>query len=121
MCNQTKSKSCLLIMQKKFYSFEKIIKDALISKGFRVEVANDEYPIGITGKILGKLQFPLIHITTCKYITKNFLNNREYDFAIIIKGRGVSKNLIKRMRGSINTIIGYNWDTFNYNSSPSKW
>jgi hypothetical protein len=121
MNDQLARKNCLLIMQKRFYSFETFLKNELYAKGFKVEVANDEYPLGIFGRIMGKVQFPLIFITTYRYITKNFLDKNNYDIVLIIKGRGISKRLIEKMKQSVPKIIGYNWDTFKYNRSPLKW
>jgi hypothetical protein len=114
-------KSCLLIMPKEFYSFEKHLSAALASKGFSVEVANHEYPSGTIGKIMGTLQIPLIFPTTYNYFEKNFLNNKKYDLVLIIKGRGMSRRLIEKMSASAAKIVGYNWDSFKYNKSPLKW
>lgn len=121
MNSENKSKTCLLIMQKSFYSFEKLIREALVSKEFTVEVANDEYPLGFIGKLMGKTQFPLIFAITKYVIKRKYLNNKKYDLAIIIRGRGIGRDLIKEMKGSVSTIIGYNWDSFRYDKSPSKW
>jgi hypothetical protein len=114
-------KSCLLIMPKEFYSFEKHLSQALNAKGFTVEVANHEYPSGTIGKIMGTLQIPLIFPTTYKFFEKNFLAGRQYDLVLIIKGRGMSRRLIEKMSESAKKIVGYNWDSFKYNKSPLKW
>jgi len=114
-------KSCLLIIQRRFYSYEKHISEALKAKGYSVEVANDEYPEGIVGKILGKMQIPVIFSITYQTITKRYLNKNKYDLALIFKGRGVSKRLILEMFKSVDRIIGYNWDSFQLNRSPLKW
>lgn len=118
---QALSKTCLLIISKQFYSFEKHIREALIAKGFDVTVSNDEYPEGMIGKILGKLQIPLIFPFTYKVVTEQFLNGKKYDIALIFKGRGMSKKLLERMRESADFIVGYNWDSFKLNRAPLKW
>jgi len=114
-------KSCLLILQRHFYSFEKLIREALESKGYSVVVANDEYPEGTFGKILGKLQIPLVFRFTYDTLTKRFLNNRKYNLALIIHGRGISERLIKQIYRSADRIVGYNWDSFQLNRAPLKW
>jgi hypothetical protein len=114
-------KTCLLIIPKHFYSFEKHIREALEAKGFSVDVSNDEYPEGTFGKILGKLQIPLIFPITFKTITEAFLKNRKYDLALIFKGRGMSEKLIKEMFRSVERVVGYNWDSFQLNRAPLKW
>jgi hypothetical protein len=121
MNNPENKKRCLLITQKRFHSLDKFLKDALIAKGFEVVVANDEYPESLLGRIMGKMQFPLIFSNTYDYFVEHYLTGEKYDLAIIIKGRGVSEKLVKKMRESIPRIIGYNWDTFDYNPSALKW
>ena len=114
-------KSCLLIIPKHFYSFEKHIREALEAKGYSVDVANDEYPEGTFGKILGKLQIPLIFPITYKRLTEGFLQGRTYDLALIFKGRGISERLIRAMQHSVGLIVGYNWDSFELNRAPLNW
>ncbi|MBS1531300.1 MAG: hypothetical protein JSU01_13420 [Bacteroidetes bacterium] len=114
-------KTCLLITQKDFYSFHKLLKQVLEEKGFAVDVAHHEYPTGITGKIVGKLELPIGAFITSRYIEKYFLNNKKYDLILIIKGRGVSSKLIDRMKQNTDRIIGYNWDSFKFNGRPLKW
>jgi hypothetical protein len=53
MPEQIKPKTCLLIIQKDFYSFEKHVRGALNDLGYDVTVANHEYPESTFGKILG--------------------------------------------------------------------
>jgi hypothetical protein len=114
-------KYCLLIIQQSFHSFAGFLKEALAAKGYEVHVANDIYPASMMGTVLGKLQIPLIFKTTYGYITKNYLAEKKYEVAIIIRGRGVSKQLIAKMSETVPRIIGYNWDTFNFNAAPLAW
>jgi len=119
--NLNTAPTCLLIIPKKFYSFEKIIGDALKAKGFEVTVSNDEYPEGTLGKIMGKLQLPFLFNITYKTITENYLTGKNYDVALIFKGRGISKKLIDEMKKTVKYIAAYNWDSFKYNPGPLKW
>lgn len=121
MIEDQEPKYCLLIIQRRFHSFEKYIKDALTAKGYTVEVAEDEYPTTLFGKIMGKLQFPLIHRMTYDYMLREHLYKHKYEFALVIRGRGFSKRLVKKMKETVPKIIGYNWDTFNFNQSPLQW
>ena len=114
-------KSCLLIIPRHFYSFEKHIREALQTKGYSVDVSNDEYPEGTFGKILGKLQIPVIFPITYRTLTEGLLKGRKYDLALIFKGRGISERLIKEMFRSVDRIVGYNWDSFQLNRAPLKW
>lgn len=115
------NKTCLLIIPKKFYFFEKNITDALENKGYKVTVSNDEYPEGFIGKIIGKLQLPIIFTETYKTIYKQYLKDKSYDVALIFKGRGISEKLILAIEKSVKKVIAYNWDSFKYNSGPLKW
>lgn len=114
-------KSCLLILPKSFYSFDKYIKETLTSMDFKVTVINDEYPEGIIGKIMGKLHIPLLLPITNRVITKNYLTEKKFDLVLIIKGRGMSVSLISKLKVASPKVIGYNFDSFKYNRAPLKW
>lgn len=115
------AKTCLLIIPRHFYSFEQLIREALEAKGYSVVVSNDEYPEGLIGKLLGKLQIPLIFPITYQTLKKRFLEGRSYDLVLIFKGRGISKRLIAELKRSARRVVGYNWDSFRLNRSPLKW
>lgn len=119
--NSATLKKCLLIISKHFYSFEKHIREALVVKGYEVTVSNDEYPEGTFGRILGKLQIPIIFPITYKRVVKDYLDGKKYDLCLIFKGRGMSEKLIKRIKESADNVVGYNWDSFKLNRSPLKW
>ncbi len=121
MADPTIEKTCLLIIPKKFYSFEKIIAGALKEKGYTVTVSNDEYPENAAGKIMGKLRLPFLFDITYKTIKENFLIGKTYDIAVIFKGRGISEKLISEMKKSVKRIVAYNWDSFKYNPNPLEW
>ena len=115
-------RTCLLILQRSFHAFEKHIKTELESLGYRVTVANDEYPESTLGKVLGKLQVPLVFALTERVVRERFISGHRYDIVIIIKGRGISPELIDDLRAvTRGPIVGYNWDTFQFNSSPLRW
>lgn len=115
------SLTCLFIINKHFYSFEKHIREALTSFGYNVTVSNDEYPEGVIGRIIGKLQVPIIFPITYKQISEKYLEGKRYDLILIIKGRGMSARLIKKMNQHSNHVVGYNWDSFKLNRSPLRW
>jgi hypothetical protein len=119
--NQSNAKTCLLIIPRHFYSFEKLFTTNLESRGYTVTVSNDEYPSNTFGKLLGKLNIPLILPITDKALSRDFLEGRHYDIALIFKGRGIGKSLIKKISRSANKVVGYNWDSFDFNKAPLKW
>lgn len=121
MTIETHSKSCLLIIPRHFYSFEKLFTENLEARGFQVTVSNDEYPSGTVGKIMGKLRIPLIFPITAKHIEAHYLAGKHYDLILIFKGRGLSRALIRKMRSHADRVIAYNWDSFKYNNTPLSW
>lgn len=114
-------KSCLLVIPRHFYSFEKLIKGTLEKKGYEVIVSNDEYPSDNFGKILGKLHIPVLLPITERVVYRDYLENKHYDLILIFKGRGIGRSLIQKMMNSATRVIGYNWDSFKYNKAPLRW
>lgn len=112
---------CLLIIPKHFYSFKDHFKAQLESRGYIVIVANDEYPEGKLGLLLGKLKIPVQKKITYKRIVETFLKEQDYDLVVIFKGRGISPSLIEALKKCSKRIIGYNYDSFEFNSSPLNW
>lgn len=115
------NKKCLLIIPNQFYSFHKLIKQGLEAKGYTVTTANDEYPATAIGKIIGKLQLPLVFSKTYDHIVNQVLKDEHFDLTLIVKGRGVSNRLLDRLKLQSDNIVGYNWDSFKYNKGPLKW
>jgi hypothetical protein len=112
---------CLIITPKQFYLFHEFLAEALEKRGFKVSVTNDEYPENMLGIILGNF-FPLISkLLTFNFFRKYFEQNPKFDIVIIIKGRGISNETIKCIRNHTKKIIGYNFDSFRYNSRPLQW
>jgi len=114
-------KNCLLIMPLSFYSFSEYLKQSFISLGYNVILANEEYPYNIIGKIMGKLHIPLSLEITNAVITEKFIKGKSYDLVLIIKGRGMSIPLINKLKEISPKVIGYNFDSFKYHSSPINW
>lgn len=116
-----KKLKCLLIINKHFYSFQKQFKSELENRGYSVTVANDEYPENIWGLLMGKLKIPLTKLLTYNYFINNVLKGKYYDLILIFKGRGLSRGLIDKLKLHSAKIIGYNWDSFKFNSVPLDW
>ncbi len=115
-------KTALLIGNTHFYSLFKVIVAGLERKGYDVTVANDEYPNNILGRILGKLGlFSTLSASTYRVLTRDFLEGRQYDIALVFKGRGLSRKLLERMKQSAPIVVGYNFDSFAFNRAPLAW
>jgi len=112
---------CLVITPRRFYVFHEFLAKSLESHGYEVSVVNEEYPENIVGVLLGNF-IPFIS----KRLTLNFFEkylplHGKYDVVIIVKGRGVSVEVIKHLRKYAKRIIGYNFDSFGYNPNPLQW
>jgi len=117
----TRSKA-LLIFPLSFYSFVEVIKEALTELGYDVIVANHEYPDNAFGKILGKLRiFWLLEAITQQIFHRNYIKNKRYSVAIIVKGRGISKRLLRELHTVATRIVAYSFDSFDYNPAPLRW
>lgn len=112
---------CLLILPKHFYSFKDQFKTQLETRGYEVVVANDEYPEGSFGLLMGKLKLPWMKWNTYKVFRDKILPGNYFEVTIIFKGRGVSQKLIFEIKKFSKRIIAYNWDSFEFNSSPLNW
>jgi hypothetical protein len=114
-------KKCLIIMPSGFYSYSAFLREAFLSLGYIPTISHDGYPNSIIGGIMGKLHIPLLLIVTNKVITQKFIKDETYDLVLIIKGRGMSISLLKKLKQICPKIIGYNWDSFNYDKAPLMW
>ena len=112
---------CLLITPKHFYTFHDFLSEELVCRGFEVDVVNDEYPENIVGQLLGNFLPYLSKLITFKFMQKHLAKHSEYDLVIIMKGRGISVKTVNLIKKHTKRIIGYNFDSFRYNSSPLKW
>ncbi|RPA70369.1 hypothetical protein EF405_03620 [Cyclobacteriaceae bacterium YHN15] len=121
MKKDNNSKNCLLIFPKSFYHYSEYFKKALNENGYKVTISNDEYPESTMGKIMGKLKIPRLLTLTLETIKKNFLDGKSYDVVVIIKGRGVSSQLIEEIRKVSPKVVGFSFDSFKYHSAPIKW
>lgn len=116
-----KNKNCLVIIPKHFYFFQNQFKTELENRGFKVIIANDEYPENIWGLLMGKLKIPLTKIFTYSQITNKFLNDKYYSLILIFKGRGLSAKLVDELKLHATKVVGYNWDSFKFNGVPLRW
>lgn len=121
MEKETTDKTCLLITPKSFYFYSEYLKKTLSLYNYDVTLSNDEYPENTAGKIMGKLGIPLLLNITKNTIQKQFLNGKNYDLILIIKGRGLSQSLIESLKKSSPKVIAYTFDSFNYHGAPLKW
>ncbi len=120
--NQTGKPSALLIAPTAFYSFAENVAQGLRDAGYGVTIANDEYPSNIGGKILGKLGIrALLRAITYRVLLKEFVADKCYSVAVIIKGRGIGKKLLRELRGHADKVVAYNWDSFGFNPAPLAW
>ncbi len=117
----TLQKKCLLITPKSFYFYSEYLSKTLSQYNYEVTISNDEYPENTLGKIMGKLQIPILLKTTKKRFLQEFLNGKSYDLVLIIKGRGMSPSLLQQIKRESSKVIGYSFDSFNYHKAPLKW
>lgn len=89
----------LLIFPITFYSFADGILKALSAGGYDAVLANHEYPSGMLGKILGNLKFfRMLSFITERVLYRDYIAGKRYDLVLIVKGRGVSRKLIEKLR-----------------------
>ena len=112
---------CLLITPLSFYSFHRIISAGLERRGYDVELLNEEYPANSWGKVMGKIALPLLRYTTLHGLKNRLEGRPKYDLILIIKGRGLSKSALIFLKSRARRIVGYNFDSFDFNPSPRDW
>ena len=114
-------KRCLLVMPQDFYAFAKTIAQALEGLGYAVTRANDEYPANMIGKIMGKLDLPLVRWSTRRVIRQRFLSGPRWDLVVICKGRGVGAALAGDFRKHADRVVGYHFDALAYDPATLRW
>ncbi len=112
---------CLLILPKSFYSFTAVIERGLQELGYETVVANDEYPYGLFGRVLGRLGLRVSRLLTRRALNQEFLAGQTYELILIIKGRGLDHDMVTQLRAHAGTVIGYHFDSFGYDSGPARW
>lgn len=112
---------CLLILPKSFYSFTAVIERGLQDMGFETVVANDEYPYGLFGRVLGRLGLRVSRLLTRRALNSQFLAGQSYELILIIKGRGLDHDMVTQLRAHGRSVIGYHFDSFGYDSGPARW
>ena len=112
---------CLLIAPLTFYSFHSTLTAALERRGYSVDLLNEEFPVNFIGKILGKLALPALRFLTLAGLRKRLDARAPYDLVVIIKGRGLGPAALEYLRTRALRIVGYNFDSFEYNPSARDW
>jgi hypothetical protein len=114
--------SCLLVFPKTFYSFARVLAGELERRGYVVVTANEEYPENMLGKILGKLGLlRFLSWLTERGIERRFLQGPPYKLVVIVKGRGMGRRLLERLRRDGSRVVAYNFDSFGYHPAPLDW
>lgn len=119
-------KRCLLISPLAFYTFHDMVADALRARAYHVDLINEDYPFNVVGKIIGKVGSKLSALSLSRWLTlkafrKRLENEDRYDLVIIIRGRGMGRELLEYLRTKTDRIVGYNFDSFRINPSPLDW
>lgn len=112
---------CLLIVPLTFYSFHSTLAAALERRGYSVDLLNEEFPANPLGKILGKLALPALRVLTLAGLRKRLDARAPYDLVVIIKGRGIGPAALDYLGTRARRIVGYNFDSFEYNPSARDW
>lgn len=112
---------CLLIAPLTFYTFHERLRAALESRGYYVELMNEEYPSNTFGKILARTILPIARFTTLAALRRHLHKASRYDLVLIVKGRGMSQQAIKLLREHADRVVAYTWDSFDYSPSPLDW
>lgn len=112
---------CLLIGPLGFYSFHSTLAEGLKKRGYEVDMLNEEFPANSFGKVLGKLTLPVLRHFTLRGLKKRLASRDPYDLVLIVKGRGLSPKALIYLRSKAKRIVGYNFDSFQYNPSPRDW
>ncbi|GAB5348750.1 glycosyltransferase family protein [Alteriqipengyuania sp. 357] len=115
------TKTCLLILPRTFYSFAKMFGNALRDLGYEVTEANEEYPENPLGKVMAKLDLEVARRITRRVINERFLAGKRYDLVVIIKGRGVGKQLVADLKAHAGKVVGYHFDALAYDRATERW
>jgi hypothetical protein len=115
------NKRCLLIAPLTFYTFHTKLVTSLNSIGYSVDLFNEECPNCVVGKIIAKLYLSFSRRLTLLALQRHLYENPSYDLVLIVKGRGVGEAALNLLKLHAKRVIGYNWDSFNYNPSALDW
>ena len=114
-------KTCLLILPRTFYSFAKMFGNALRELGYEVTEANEEYPENPLGKVMAKLDLEVARRITRRVVNERFLAGKRYDLVVIIKGRGVGRQLVADLKAHADRVVGYHFDALAYDRATERW
>lgn len=112
---------CLMIAPLTFYTFHERLRAAVESRGYDVEIMNEEYPFNTFGKILARVALPIARRTTLAALRRHLSQNPRYDLVLIVKGRGMSRAALRLLQAHADQIVAYTWDSFDYSPSPLDW
>ena len=104
-----------------FYTFHERLRAALETRGYDVELMNEEYPSNPFGKILARTILPIARFTTLAALRQHLRKASRYDLVLIVKGRGMSQQAIKILKEHADRVVSYTWDSFDYSPSPLDW
>lgn len=112
---------CLLIAPLHFYHFAKRLADGLVDRGYEVDLCNEEYPTGLAGRVAGYFFTPLVRRTTYSKFSAMLEREGFFDLIVIIKGRGMSSELIRLFKEKCGRVVAYNYDSFKRNPAALSW
>jgi hypothetical protein len=117
----TAAQPCLLVLPRGFYGFARIVAAGLRDLGYAPEIANDEYPENLFGKISAKLGAPWVQPWTLRRLEREHLRGRHYALVLVIKGRGIGAAAAAALRRHADRVVGYHFDAFRYDPGPARW
>lgn len=112
---------CLLIAPLHFYGFAKTVSAGLSARGYEVVLRNEEYPTGLVGRVIGFFLTSIIRRTTYRTFARLLEDAPRFDLVLIIKGRGMSPELIELLKEKTGRVVAYNYDSFQRNPASRAW
>lgn len=112
---------CLLIAPLHFYGFAGNVEKGLKARGYEVVLRNEEYPKGLAGRLMGFFLTRLIRRSTYHAFAVLLDTQPRFDLVLIIKGRGMSPELIELFEQKAGRVVAYNYDSFTRNPASRNW
>ena len=112
---------CLLIAPLHFYGFASKLGNGLEARGYEVVLKNEEYPTGLAGRLMGFFLTWLIRRSTYRAFATLLDAEPRFDLVLIIKGRGMSPELIQLFEQKAGRVVAYNYDSFTRNPASRDW
>ena len=114
------TRTCLIIAPLAFHAVHAAVATELRTRGYQVDLLNDEYPANLFGKALGRFGLAPLRRLTLRGLQKR-LGQRRFDLVLIFKGRGIGPAAAAYLKSRADRVIGYNFDSFRLNPSPLDW